>query len=366
MFNSELVRSVVLRGSWTTNSLVEGNEEGDYTETIEILGADPIVIHGTFQLNRVASLDPQIGPDSLPMEATGRADKDGDGLPDDWEIRFGLNPNPKDPMSHDAHANYDTDIRDHYQEYMDRTNPRVDDDPPVIPHVFGTITENISGEPIANVTVALHYATQTQITSTDASGQYSFDDLVAGYYTMNFSHPGFAFPEPFLAIVLERKEFQLDITPSRLTTFDAIGFVGSPLSSTEPLTVQFATLRSTTASEPTSFTWVFGDGGLSFEKDPIYTYTLPGEYDITLITDVPGGSETKWKYIQVGVPQSVSYMLAYDVQAILGGHNDPNDPVDNSGALGYEIQAVIGTSIGQENGNTSSSQNYQLWIDEIP
>ncbi len=48
----------------------------------------------------------------------GTRDADGDGMPDDWETKFGLNPN-----TNDASADADGDGRTNLQEYQDGTNP---------------------------------------------------------------------------------------------------------------------------------------------------------------------------------------------------------------------------------------------------
>jgi PKD repeat protein len=54
-------------------------------------------------------------------------------------------------------------------------------------------------------------------------------------------------------------------------------------SMTTPLTVDFAD-KSTRAKSArfVSWSWAFGDGGKSAEKNPSHTYTTPGSYDVTL------------------------------------------------------------------------------------
>jgi PKD repeat protein len=75
-------------------------------------------------------------------------------------------------------------------------------------------------------------------------------------------------------------------------------FVGSPLTGTEPLTVDF-TDQST--GNPTSWSWDFGDGGTSTEQNPAYTYTTAGTYTVELTATNACGSdtETKTDYITV-------------------------------------------------------------------
>jgi PKD repeat protein len=57
-------------------------------------------------------------------------------------------------------------------------------------------------------------------------------------------------------------------------------FEGSPTSGDAPLTVNFTDLSS---GDPISWGWDFGDGGSSFVRNPSYTYSEAGTYDVTLI-----------------------------------------------------------------------------------
>jgi len=75
------------------------------------------------------------------------------------------------------------------------------------------------------------------------------------------------------------------------------GFVGSPTSGTEPLTVSF-TNQSTNA---TSYSWNFGDGGTSTATNPNHTYNSDGVYTVTLTAYNACGSDvfTRNNYITV-------------------------------------------------------------------
>jgi PKD repeat protein len=75
-------------------------------------------------------------------------------------------------------------------------------------------------------------------------------------------------------------------------------FVGSPLSGTAPLTVNF-TDQST--NSPTSWDWDFGDTSTSTAQNPSHDYTGAGDYTVALTATNAGGSdtETKTDYISV-------------------------------------------------------------------
>ncbi len=56
----------------------------------------------------------------------------------------------------------------------------------------------------------------------------------------------------------------------------------------------------------TSWTWFFGNGGFAVAQNPYYTYTAPGTYNVTLITNQNGCLDTitKLNYITIGYPGS--------------------------------------------------------------
>ena len=69
-------------------------------------------------------------------------------------------------------------------------------------------------------------------------------------------------------------------------------FISNVSSGTIPLTVQFMDISLNT---PTSWTWLFGDGGISSSQDPTHTYTTAGTYTVTLIATNTAGSNTHYK-----------------------------------------------------------------------
>lgn len=75
-------------------------------------------------------------------------------------------------------------------------------------------------------------------------------------------------------------------------------FSGTPTSGAAPLEVEF-----TDASEgaPTTWLWNFGDGGTSTLQNPTHTYTVPGDYTVTLTVSnkYSNESEIKTDYISI-------------------------------------------------------------------
>ncbi|MFZ0004302.1 PKD domain-containing protein [Methanoregula sp.] len=66
-------------------------------------------------------------------------------------------------------------------------------------------------------------------------------------------------------------------------------FISNTTSGTVPLTVQFVDSSQNT---PTSWTWLFGDGGMSTDQNPTHTYLTAGTYTVTLIAKNFYGSNT--------------------------------------------------------------------------
>ena len=73
-------------------------------------------------------------------------------------------------------------------------------------------------------------------------------------------------------------------------------FVTSNADNTAPLTVAFTDRSS---GKPLWYTWKFGDGFQSTDKNPIHTYTRPGTYTVTLTVTGDKGTDSISKTIEV-------------------------------------------------------------------
>jgi len=110
-------------------------------------------------------------------------------------------------------------------------------------------------------------------------------------------------------------------------------FVGSPLTGTAPLTVDFTDLST---GNPASWSWDFGDGvGTSAKQNPSYTYNNAGTYTVTLTATNACGSDVEQKidYITVdpcvapvadfsGTPTSGCAALTVDFTDLSTGNPD--------------------------------------------
>lgn len=76
-------------------------------------------------------------------------------------------------------------------------------------------------------------------------------------------------------------------------------FVASPSSGYAPLTVQ---LVDYSFNQPTSYTWQFGDGTSSFQREPAHTYRDPGTYTVTLTVANAGGFDIVSHEVRVEAP----------------------------------------------------------------
>ncbi|MEM6529613.1 MAG: PKD domain-containing protein, partial [Chloroflexota bacterium] len=84
---------------------------------------------------------------------------------------------------------------------------------------------------------------------------------------------------------------QETITVSRPPDAPDVNISVNPESGDAPLDVQFTS--ESIGGQITSYTWDLGDGNFSNEASPAYTYTSQGTYEVTLVVEGPGGTDTE-------------------------------------------------------------------------
>jgi streptogramin lyase len=79
------------------------------------------------------------------------------------------------------------------------------------------------------------------------------------------------------------------------------GFSGTPTSGAAPLSVGFT---DSSSNNPTSWSWIFGDGGTSALQNPTHVYQDAGTYNVSLTVANAGGNSTLTQngYISVSCP----------------------------------------------------------------
>ncbi|MDR2855334.1 MAG: PKD domain-containing protein, partial [Methanomicrobiales archaeon] len=115
--------------------------------------------------------------------------------------------------------------------------------------------------------------------STEQHPSYTY--IAPGTYTVSLTVTNSAGTDTAI-----QKEFVF-VSPAVLAPI--ADFSANPRSGVAPLTVKFADLS---LNQPTSWSWKFGDGGVSAEQHPSYTYTAPGTYTVTLTVTNSAGTDT--------------------------------------------------------------------------
>ena len=82
-------------------------------------------------------------------------------------------------------------------------------------------------------------------------------------------------------------------------------FTSNITSGSAPLSVTF---NDTSINSPTAWAWSFGDGGTSALQNPVYTYTTPGTFTVSLTATNYGGNQsvTKYNYTTVNPARPVA------------------------------------------------------------
>ena len=108
--------------------------------------------------------------------------------------------------------------------------------------------------------------------------------------------------------------------------------------------------NSSCSENAASFDWVFGDGGVSVEANPAYTFSQQGSYNVTLVvTDTEGNTDETTETITVAPPSIVEHSgnITSDEIWIEATHLITSDVYVENATLTIEPGAVIQFSSGR-------------------
>ncbi|WP_094226822.1 S-layer protein domain-containing protein [Methanolobus psychrotolerans] len=139
------------------------------------------------------------------------------------------------------------------------------------------------------------------------------------------------------------------IAPASLLPVAA--FSGTPVSGTNPLTVNF----TDASTDATAWSWDFGDGNTSAIQSPSHTYVSTGTYDVSLVATNANGTdpETKLSYITVSAPVSTPPVASFTTNAT--GNEGPVPLIVQFNDTSTNSPTSWSWTFGD--GGTSTSQN---------
>ncbi len=131
-------------------------------------------------------------------------------------------------------------------------------------------------------------------------------------------------------------------------------FSGSPLAGSAPLAVTFT--NSSTGTAPLTYSWAFGDGGTSTATSPVYTYTTPGTYSVTLTATNACGTDQEIKsgYVTVTTPPAYTVITSDNFETGMGSYTDGGADMSRARSTTYSHQGSYSADI-QDNSGTASS-----------
>lgn len=172
-------------------------------------------------------------------------------------------------------------------------------------------------------------------TNNPTSWSWSFGD--GGTSTERNPVHTFTSPGTFTVTLTVQNSYGSSSTSRTIVTtmsVPVVAFTGTPLSGTSPVNVQFTDLST---GNPTSWSWNFGDGNTTNAtvKNPLHTYTISGNFTVTLTATNAGGSNatTREGYISVITPVSGTVLL----NAEKGAYLEPG------GAFQFRVNGDIST-----------------------
>ncbi len=132
-------------------------------------------------------------------------------------------------------------------------------------------------------------------------------------------------------------------------------FSGTPTTGVAPLAVVFTDLST---NSPTSWSWTFGDGGVSSLQSPSHTYAAAGTYTVTLTAANAAGSdgETKTGYITVTTTPVGTWttITSDNFETGMGSYTDGGADMSRYTGTTHAHQGAAAADI-QDNSGTASS-----------
>jgi alpha-tubulin suppressor-like RCC1 family protein/subtilisin family serine protease len=129
----------------------------------------------------------------------------------------------------------------------------------------------------------------------------------------------------------------------------------SPSAGLMPLTVAFTANGSDVDGDPLTYSWTFGDGGTSTNKNPVYTYTKMGLYTASVtVRDPSNATASASTKITVRAPAGLIGYWAMDEGA---GTNAVDSAMSNNGLVNGPVwtQGVHGTALWFDGTNDTVS-----------
>jgi hypothetical protein len=105
-----------------------------------------------------------------------------------------------------------------------------------------------------------------------------------------------------------------------------------------------------TSSNATTYAWSFGDGNTNDVDNPTNTYTVSGDYTVTLIASAPGcASDTEIVVIEISIISGIDLISFIELVNVFPNPNDGNFVVELKGAAVYEnLQFTLFNAAGSE------------------
>jgi PKD repeat protein len=132
--------------------------------------------------------------------------------------------------------------------------------------------------------------------------------------------------------------------PAAKPAAPAAAFTLSPSSPTASQNVQF---NDTSTGGPTTWSWNFGDGGVSAVQNPVHAFSAAGTYTVGLTAGNAGGSTTVSRSVTVGDEVAPSTL-----NIILGRPTGTSIDASVMGDAGTDVMFEYGTAPGSYSGQT--------------